>query len=207
MKDIDLLKSLLDRIKKLKYRDYHELDDIKRKTKMVLANMFPLRSYSSESEHIKFERTYFNQMPVDTYISDWAQGISQFHNLIHTAITDYEMHLSDKEKSGPQVIERVVTVQDDSMIDEVKNEFSSYRRNVRKWVIFSVLFIISTTLIWIIFRDLNWTWYANHSKKTAITLMSNLTVLALLLNVPFRNKWLVWTPIAFAVVIALFSLL
>jgi len=208
MTEIEILIEQLNRVKRLSYNDNNTLDDIVRKGKMALENIFPTKMYSHDIKYIKFSNHYVVSMPESTYIKDWDLGKNKIINLLDTAIQDYQLK-SSKKKEIPREIykERIVQVKDETAINDLKDEFRHYRQAVKNWALYSIFTFISIILIWIHFFFSNWTWYNDHDKKLGITLLLNLTIIIGLLNIPLRTKWLIWIPIVFAILTALFTII
>ena len=208
MTEIEILHNQLKRAKSLIYNDNATLDDIKNKGKMALENIFPTKYYKVDIQFIKFSQYYVTQMPESTYIKDWQDGQNKLISLLDTAIQDYNLHLERQANIPEEIIkEKIVYVQDNTALNEIKNEFKEYKKTQRNWIIFAMLTFTFSILIWLHFFYSGWNWYNAHSKKLGLTLLLNLTIIISLLNIPFKNKWLIWLPILSAVFIALFTII
>lgn len=208
MSEIELLRHLLQRAQVITFRDDGELDDIIRKGKMALQNLFPTKLYWFEIDQIKLTPTYIGQKSDYELMEYWNAGQVQLFNLLHTAIQDYELQQARQANQPKEIIrEKIVTVQDNSAIEELSNQFAKYKRNAKFWILFFVLLLIGSAIIWIFYFTSGWNWYQYHPKKLSIALMIQMTLIVGLLNIPFKRKWLIWIPIISAVLIALFSIL
>lgn len=208
MSEIELLQSLHQRAQNLRFQDLGELDDIIRKSKMVLQNLFPTKFYWIEIDQIHFHPSIIGQISPYIEQSAWKGGQVQLVNLLDTAIKDYALQQSKPSHQPKEIVrERVVTVQDNAAIDSITRQFIEYKKSVKKWLVFGIILLFSSVLIWIFFFTSGWTWYMNHPKRIGITLMINLTVVIALLNIPLKNKWLIWVPVIFAALIGLFALI
>ncbi len=135
----------------------------------------------------------------------WIKAQQQLINLFHTALLDYT--IQQQKMNQKKVTERVITVLDKEGVDAIRLELKNYKKKVRNWSLFALLLIISSLMIWIFFMYSDWDWYLSHPKKLGITLMVNLALLIIFLNVPLKSKWLIWISIIVPILIALFSIL
>lgn len=204
MTDIEVLQNTLERTQSLKYQDDHNLDDIIRKGKMVLQNLFPTKLYWIEIEQIHF-RQHTGNVTEEVLMRYWIKAQQQLINLFHTALLDYT--IQQQKMNQKKVTERVITVLDKEGVDAIRLELKNYKKKVRNWSLFALLLIISSLMIWIFFMYSDWDWYLSHPKKLGITLMVNLALLIIFLNVPLKSKWLIWISIIVPILIALFSIL
>jgi hypothetical protein len=208
MSEIEMLQALHQRAQFLRFQDFGELDDIVRKSKMVLQNLFPLKSYDIDVTQIHFHPSVIGQVSPYLEQSAWNSGQVQLVNLLDTAIKDFVLQQARTSSQPKEIIrERIVTVQDNAAIDNLNLQFIEYKKSVKKWSVFGMILLFSSTLIWIFFFTSGWTWYLNHPKRLSITLMLNLTVCIALLNIPLKNKWLIWVPIVAAAIIGLIALI
>lgn len=212
MTEFELLKKLLERARNLQLYNEAELDDIRRKGRMALENLFPTKSYCIDIKNIAFKQ--FRYSPTTSeLINDWKDGQTKLINLLDTAISDYDIQLVKKTTLPTQtqtkaiIQEKIVPVIDESAVREVKQQFIEYRQAVRKWLSFALVLILSTIGLWLFYYFSNWNWFNNHPKKLGITLMLNLTIILLLLNIPIKKRWAIWIPTAIAVVATLFTII
>jgi hypothetical protein len=108
MTDEETLRKALERAKSLTYKNDKELDDIRKKGKMALENLFLTKSYWIDIGNIKFSRFHYTQVSESTYRKDWSDGQNKLINLLNTALLDLK---SKKEKSAAkpsQKNERIV---------------------------------------------------------------------------------------------------
>ena len=151
MDNLEILEGLIQRVNGLQFGSDGELDDIKRKAKMVLKNLMPTELYWTEVDTIKFEVYRVGNVAPPVRMHDWKKGQRELLNLLDTALQDYQLnphnHLPLKEK--------VIKVQDDTKINEIKQEFALYKKSVRKLSIFIFLFIVLSLCVWIIYFNVN----------------------------------------------------
>ncbi|MBI2271774.1 MAG: hypothetical protein HYU69_15645 [Bacteroidetes bacterium] len=104
MTDENKLALLLTRAKNLRYNDTNDLDDIIQKTKLHLNRYFPDKPvYSKEISDISFAPTYsFGDSDDSLYRSAWDRGRQKLVNLLDTRIEEYNLILSEKNKSNNQ---------------------------------------------------------------------------------------------------------
>jgi hypothetical protein len=139
MTDEATLRTVLERAKSLTYKNDKELDDIRKKGKMALENLFPTKSYWIEIGNIKFSQYHYTQVSESTYKKDWTDGQNELINLLDTALLDLK---SKKEKAAQKasptkerivIQEKIVPVIDESAIRTLKEEFSGYKKSVTNW--------------------------------------------------------------------------
>lgn len=212
MNEFALLKNLLAKAQNLQLFNDAELDDIKRKGKMALENVFPWKTYSTDIKYIQFKQIHYS--PTAYQINqDWKDGQNKLINLIDTAIKDYEIRLSKKEIKPspvqPKIViqEKTITVIDQSAIREIKQQFLEYRQTIRKWGCFALSLILSTIGLWVFYNFSNWNWFNNHPKKLSIALMFNLAIMLLLLNIPIKRRWEIWVTTTCAIIATLFTII
>jgi hypothetical protein len=213
MTDEETLRQTFERTKLLTYKNEKELDDIRKKGKMAMENLFPTKSYWIEIGNIKFPQFHYVQVSESTWRKEWEDGKNELINLLDTALLDLK---SKKEKlaSTPRptkekivIQEKIVPVIDESAIREIKEEFADYKRSVTNWTLYAILTLIISLVLWTMFFYSGWEWYNGHEKKLGITLMFNLTVIVGLLNIPIRQKWTIWIPAVIAVLTTIFTLI
>ncbi len=213
MTDEETLKQTLERAKLLTYKNDKELDDIRKKGKMALENLFQAKSYWIDIGNIKFSKFHYVQVSEATWRKEWEDGKNELVNLLDTALLDLKS-MKEKLASKPTptrdkivIQEKIVPVIDESAIRSIKEEFADYKRSVTNWTIYTVLTILISVVLWLLFFYSGWEWYNGHSKKLGITLMLNLTVIVGLLNIPIRQKWTIWIPAVIAVLATIFTLI
>jgi hypothetical protein len=213
MTDEETLRKALERAKSLTYKNDKELDDIRKKGKMALENLFLTKSYWIDIGNIKFSRFHYTQVSESTYRKDWSDGQNKLINLLNTALLDLK---SKKEKSAAKpsqknerivIHEKIVPVIDGSAIRTIKEEFSEYKKSVTNWTIYSVLALLLSSSLWVMFFYSGWECYDVHEKKLGLTLMLNLTIVVGLLNIPIRQKWTIWISAVITALLAIFSLI
>lgn len=213
MTDEEILKQTLERAKSLTYKNDKELDDIRKKGKMALENLFPTKSYWIDIGNIKFSQFHYVQVSEATWSKEWQDGKNELVNLLDTALLDLN---SKKEKLASQptptkgkivIQEKIVPIIDESAIRSMREEFADYKRSVTNWTLYTILTTLISVVLWLMFFYSGWEWYNGHTKKLGITLMLNLTVIVGLLNIPIRQKWTIWIPTGIAVLATIFTLI
>lgn len=207
MTEIEVLKNLIERAKRLQYSDNKELDDIRRKGKMVLENMFLGKSYWVDIGQIYFVKHFAVSMPKSIHKKIWEEGKNQLINLFDTALKDFELNSTKKVEPREIITERIIQVRDEEALNNVREEFFAYKKSVKNWTLFCLLIIILSSGLWIFYQYTNCQWFLNHPKKLAITLMTNLTILVAILNIPLKSNWLIWITAVIAVLTTLFSII
>lgn len=131
------LSELKSRAQNLRYNDKKELDDIQRKTKMYLEKLFPMKfTYPGEVDSIKFYPSYHvSGMGSGPYQEAWSKGKEELINLLDTRIEEADILSKQTVESKPkvQVVEKVVTVEDHSKIDELNQEIKALRESKNLW--------------------------------------------------------------------------
>ncbi len=213
MTDEETLRQTYERAKLLTYKNEKELDDIRKKGKMALENLFPTKSYWIDIGNIKFSQFHYVQVSEATWRKEWEDGKNELVNLLDTALLDLK---SKKEKLAAKptptkekvvIQEKIVPVIDESAIRAIKEEFADYKRSVTNWTLYAILTLLLSLVLWVMFFYSGWEWYNGHPKKLGITLMFNLTIIVGLLNIPIRQKWTIWIPALIAVLATIFTLI
>lgn len=131
------LSELKTRAERLRYKDEKELDDILRKTKMYVEKLFPTKfTYSSEIDFIKFKPSFFvSGMGEQPYRDSWSKGQQELINFLDTRIEELKLEQNEKPQKTPkpQVIEKIITVQDNSRIDQLTQENTALRKSKSLW--------------------------------------------------------------------------
>jgi hypothetical protein len=134
---IEKLEELKSRAESLNYKDEKELDDIIRKTKMYVEKLFPMKpTYESDIVAIKFKPSFYvTGMGDQPYRDSWKNGKQKLINFLDTRIEEKNLELTSKPKtkSEPRIIEKIVTVQDNTRIDELTQENNALRRSKSLW--------------------------------------------------------------------------
>lgn len=210
MTDEQTLQQTFERAKSLTYKNDKELDDIRKKGKMSLENIFPTKTYWIEIGNIKFSQFHYMQVSESTIRKEWEDGKDQLVNLLDTALLDLKskkeklVQLPLKEKIIIQ--EKIIPIIDESAIREIKEEFADYKKNVVNWSLYTILSLLLISVLWIMFFYSGWEWYNKHPKKIGITLMFNLIIIVGLLNIPIRQKWTIWIPALLGILATIFTL-
>lgn len=137
---IEKLKELKSRAETLGYKNEKELDDIVRKTMMYVDKMFPMKpTYKSDVEFIRFKPSFYvTGMGEQPYRDSWNSGKQKLINFLDTRIEEKELELKskpkiEKENQEPRVIEKILTVQDNSRIEELTQENTELRKSKSLW--------------------------------------------------------------------------
>jgi hypothetical protein len=134
---IEKLEELKSRAESLNYKDEKELDDIIRKTKMYVEKLFPMKfTYQSDIDSIKFKPSFYvSGMGDQPYRDSWSSGKQKLINFLDTRIEEKTIEPKPKPKtvSEPRIIEKIVTVQDNSRIDELTQENNELRKSKSLW--------------------------------------------------------------------------
>ena len=207
MTDEEILKKVLERAKALPFNDTKELDDIIRKSILALENLFPFKSYNIDIKYIRFSELHYSQVPESTLIKEWNDGKNKLINLLDTAILDLKVSSENAIAQPTKTNEKIVPSVDNPELKEVEAKFANYKRNVKNWCIYSILAVVLSIILWLLFFYSSWKWYNGLDKKLGITLTFNLLIFFSLLNIPLKGKWVTWITIAGTVMVALFALL
>jgi hypothetical protein len=137
---IDKLKELKSRAENLRYKDEKELDDIISKTIMYVDQIFPLKpTYQTDVKFIKFKPSFYvSGMGEQPYRDSWNSGQQKLINFLDTRIEEKELDLKSKPKFEqkdiePRIIEKIVTIQDNTRIEELVQENTELRKSKSLW--------------------------------------------------------------------------
>lgn len=131
---IEKLKEQKSRAENLKYSDLKELDDIIRKTKLYLDQLFPDKfGYAIEVSLISFKPSTTVYGMNDTHgkncIIAWNEGKNKLINLIDTRIEEYGL-LTKKQNfkfQKPFIKEKIVEVENTDKIIQLQTELNEIR--------------------------------------------------------------------------------
>lgn len=126
---IDKLEELLKRVRHLKYKDNAELDDIKRKTKLYLEQIFPSKfTYPGEVDIISFSlRVSWSGTTDQDRMKAWKKGADQLINLIDTRIVEAKLLAAQPQVQAPRIksIEKEVKVIDNDKVNALTEELKT----------------------------------------------------------------------------------
>lgn len=130
---IEKLEKLKLRAQNLKYSDQGELDDIKRKTKMIFSQAFQFKStYEFEVDAIKFTPQYAYD---GADRPAWKEGQEKLVNLIDTRIEELQINAETIKKQHKEVkiVEKKVFIENTEKITELTKELWETKSNAQFW--------------------------------------------------------------------------
>lgn len=126
---IEKLKILKKRAEELNYKNNSELDDIIRKTKLYLQQIFPNKiTYLHEVDKIKFTPLY-SFSDISFHKDAWQEGVKKLINFIDTRIEEY--HIISNEKKIPIIKEKILKIEDTSKINHLNSELEKCQKKKR----------------------------------------------------------------------------
>ncbi len=78
-------------------------------------------------------------------------------------------------------------------------------KSVNKWLVFLLLFTLSSVFIWNFNNIFNWQWFVIHENKVLIQILSELVAFLALLNIPLKKHWKVWVTLLVPIVVYIIS--
>jgi hypothetical protein len=134
-KMIKKLEELKVRTENLIYKDKKELDDIQRKSKLYLEQLFPNKfTYSGEVDKITFFPSFWvDGMGDKPYIDTWNKGKGQLVNLLDTRIEEAKLITSNPKEENIKIVEKVIQVVDNKRIEELTQELVALRGSKNLW--------------------------------------------------------------------------
>lgn len=134
---IDKLEELKRRAQVLTYNDKKELDDIQRKTKLYLEQLFPLKfTYLGEVDRISFYPSFYvSGMGNQPYHDSWKQGKEELINLLDTRIEEAKLATKKPKIDVPEtnVVEKIVQVENYKRINELTQELNAVKAKKSLW--------------------------------------------------------------------------
>ncbi len=127
---------LKKRAEQLKYNDKKELDDLKRKSKMFVEKMFPLKlTYSLEVDKIRFCPNYvFDSTSSKEFIDAWENGKQELINFLDTRIEEAKLNIQHTNSIPKErTIIKEVFVKDQERVLELEGEVSRLEGEHRLW--------------------------------------------------------------------------
>jgi len=76
--------------------------------------------------------------------------------------------------------------------DDIKKQFSEYKKGVINWAITSIGFVLCTIFLWLHHQWLNWPWLDLHKNKIIIQIAAQVLLVFVFLNIPLRKYWITW---------------
>lgn len=149
---IDKLIELKKRAEHLNYNDKKELDDLRRKSKMCVDNLFPLKlTYGLEVDKIHFQPSFYvDGMDRKVYTDAWENGKQELINFLDTRIEEAKLkveHVSTSPKE--KIVIREVHIDNKERVLELEAEVSKLESKHRLWkkIDLTLLVAISSAVI------------------------------------------------------------
>lgn len=132
---IKKLEELKIRTENLIYKDQKELDDIKRKAKLYLEQLFPNKfTYQGEVDNIPFFPSFWvDGMGSQPYIDSWNKGKGELVNLIDTRIEEAKIITAAPKEEKVKIVEKVIQVVDNKRIEELTQELVALKGSKNLW--------------------------------------------------------------------------
>ncbi len=129
------LEELKIRTENLIYKDQKELDDIKRKAKLYLEQLFPNKfTYQGEVDKITFFPSFWvDGMGSQPYIDSWNKGKGELLNLIDTRIEEAKIITSNPKEENIKIVEKIIQVVDNKRIEELTQELGALKGSKSLW--------------------------------------------------------------------------
>jgi len=132
---IEKLKILKNRAEDLNYKNNSDLDDIIRKTKLYLQQIFPNKiDYLHEVDKIKYTPLY-NFSDISFHKDAWQEGVKKLINIIDTRIEEYDIIISHKKMKQriPIIREKIIKIEDTSKINQLDSELKKCQKKKNLW--------------------------------------------------------------------------
>jgi len=132
---IEKLEELKIRAENLNYKDKKELDDIQRKSKLYLEQLFPNKfTYLGEVDKITFFPSFWvDGMGDKPYLESWNKGKEQLVNLLDTRIEEAKIITSNPEEENVKIVEKIIQVVDNKRIEELTLELGALKGSKNLW--------------------------------------------------------------------------
>jgi hypothetical protein len=133
---LEKILELKKRAEQLKYNDKKELDDLKRKSKMFVEKMFPLKlTYSLEVDKIRFCPNYvFDSTSSKEFIDAWENGKQELINFLDTRIEEAKLNIQHTNSIPKErTVIKEVFVKDQERVLELEGEVSRLEGEHRLW--------------------------------------------------------------------------
>jgi hypothetical protein len=132
---IEKLEELRRRTENLIHMDKNELDDIQRKAKLYLEQLFPNKfTYLGEVDKITFFPSFWvDGMGNQPYIDSWNKGKGQLLNLLDTRIEEAKLLTSNPKDDNVKIVEKVIQIVDNTRIEELKQELDALKGSKNLW--------------------------------------------------------------------------
>lgn len=147
---IEKLEELKRRTENLVYKDQKELDDIQRKVKLYLEQIFPNKfTYLGEVDKITFFPSFWvDSMGIQPYIDSWNKGKGELVNLLDTRIEETKLLVSNSQPKDEsiKVVERIIQVVDNKRIEELTQELDAIKSSKNLWQRINYFTLVSILL-------------------------------------------------------------
>lgn len=132
---IEKLEELKIRAENLNYKDKKELDDIQRKSKLYLEQLFPNKfTYLGEVDKITFFPSFWvDGMGDKPYLESWNKGKEQLVNLLDTRIEEAKIITSNPKEENVKIVEKIIQVVDNKRIEELTQELGALKGSKNLW--------------------------------------------------------------------------
>lgn len=133
---IEKLKILKRRAEDLNYKNNSDLDDIIRKTKLYLQEIFPnKKDYLHEVDNIKYTPLY-SFSDISFHKDAWQEGVKKLVNFIDTRIEEYHIVISNKKmkQNSPIIKEKILKIEDTYKINHLNYELEKCQKKNRLWL-------------------------------------------------------------------------
>lgn len=91
-------------------------------------------------------------------------------------------------------------------VEEAMEELSDFKRATAKWIASVVLFLMSSTALWLHDSWLGWEWLSGHSRQNAVLITLQLMLVFVLLNIPLPKYWKFWVGTLIAIILTAIAL-
>lgn len=127
---------LKKRAEQLNYNEKKELDDLQRKSKMCVENLFPLKpTYKTEVDQIKFYPSYWvDGMGSKVYTDAWENGKQELINFLDTRIEEAKLNIQHTNSSTKEsAVIKEVFIKDQERVLKLEGEVSRLEGKQRLW--------------------------------------------------------------------------
>ena len=225
---IKLLINHVDEIVAIQYnRNYAKAEELYQRTKTIASKYFQREYYSMELIGVRFKPVAEGAWTTESdYKAAWYDGIVKINSISKAMIDNLKLQpVQTVQVPNPLLIEQANKIKAyekkvaelENRYSELENAYSQLRsqnliridriHRIKKYSLFLILLIISSTLLWSFNSYLHWEWLSKHPKRVPLYISFQLLILLSLLRIVTKNKVIKTLDWILAIFIGLLSIL
>ncbi len=111
--------------------------------------------------------------------------------------------LNDANKALVEEKKKVNRLEED--YKSFQEKFRAFKLKTKRWIIFAIIIILTSTLLWLNSVFINWSWLENHAHKLQVQILFQLLFVFMSINIPLYKHWKLWIPLVIAIMLGILS--